>query len=181
MATRVITHRSVFRNSNIVKLLTESMIRCYCLKQLSTLLKSIFNKMISQTGHICTYPTEINYLTFQHICCFILIIVQLKQCQMIRVQVFWTYLITFDQLNTIYLSWMIAHEWKRPAMSLKTEGEDNKMPGCNFLKVIPYTRISPAVNIILTHWGQVTHICVSKLTIIASDNGLSPDWRQAII
>ena len=33
----------------------------------------------------------------------------------------------------------------------------------------------------LTHWGQVTHICVSKLTIIASDNGLSPDRRQAII
>ena len=34
---------------------------------------------------------------------------------------------------------------------------------------------------ILTHWGRVTHICVSKLVIIASDNGLSPDRRQAII
>ena len=34
---------------------------------------------------------------------------------------------------------------------------------------------------ILTHWGRVTHICVSKLTIIGSDNGLSPDRRQAII
>ena len=33
----------------------------------------------------------------------------------------------------------------------------------------------------LTHWGQATHICVSKLTIIASDNGLSPGRRQAII
>ena len=33
----------------------------------------------------------------------------------------------------------------------------------------------------LTHCGQVTHICVSKLTIISSHNGLSPDWRQAII
>ena len=33
----------------------------------------------------------------------------------------------------------------------------------------------------LTHWGRVTHICVSKLTIIGSDNGLSPIWRQAII
>ena len=33
----------------------------------------------------------------------------------------------------------------------------------------------------LTHWGRVTHICVSNLTIIASDNGLSPDRRQAII
>ena len=32
-----------------------------------------------------------------------------------------------------------------------------------------------------THWGRVTHICVSKLVIIGSDNGLSPDQRQAII
>ena len=33
----------------------------------------------------------------------------------------------------------------------------------------------------LTHWGRVTHICVSKLIIIGSYNGLSPDRRQAII
>ena len=33
----------------------------------------------------------------------------------------------------------------------------------------------------LTHCGRVTHICVGKLTIIDSDNGLSPGRRQAII
>ena len=33
----------------------------------------------------------------------------------------------------------------------------------------------------LTHWGWVTHICVGKLTIIGSDNGLSSGRRQAII
>ena len=33
----------------------------------------------------------------------------------------------------------------------------------------------------LTHRGRVTHICVSKLTIIGSDNGLSPGRRKAII
>ena len=33
----------------------------------------------------------------------------------------------------------------------------------------------------LTRWGKVTHICVSKITIIGPDNGLSPIWRQAII
>ena len=33
----------------------------------------------------------------------------------------------------------------------------------------------------LTHWGRVTHICVNKLTIIGSDNDLSPGRRQAII
>ena len=32
----------------------------------------------------------------------------------------------------------------------------------------------------LTDWGRETHICVSKVTIIGSDNGLSPDRRQAI-
>ena len=40
---------------------------------------------------------------------------------------------------------------------------------------------SESDRIILTHWGRVTHICVSKLTIIGSDNGLSPWPRQAII
>ena len=34
---------------------------------------------------------------------------------------------------------------------------------------------------IVTHWGRVTHICVGNLTIIGSDNGLSPGRRQAII
>ena len=34
---------------------------------------------------------------------------------------------------------------------------------------------------LLTHWGRVTHICVSKLTIIGSDNGLAPGRCQAII
>ena len=33
----------------------------------------------------------------------------------------------------------------------------------------------------LTHWGQVTHMCISILTIIGSDNDLLPDRRQAII
>ena len=33
----------------------------------------------------------------------------------------------------------------------------------------------------LTHWGRVMHICVGNLTIIGSDNDLSPGRRQAII
>ena len=33
----------------------------------------------------------------------------------------------------------------------------------------------------LTHWARVMHMCVSKLTTIGSDNGLSPGRRQAII
>ena len=33
----------------------------------------------------------------------------------------------------------------------------------------------------LTHWGRVTHIYVGNVTIIGSDNGLSPGRRQAFI
>ena len=43
-------------------------------------------------------------------------------------------------------------------------------------KLITFTGKLP-----LNHWGRVTHICVCKLTIIASDNGLAPGRRQAII
>ena len=34
---------------------------------------------------------------------------------------------------------------------------------------------------LLIHGGRVTHICVSKLSILGSDNGLSSGRRQAII
>ena len=43
------------------------------------------------------------------------------------------------------------------------------------------TDTNPNSHIALTNWGRVTHICVNKLTIIGSDNGLSPGQRQAII
>ena len=33
----------------------------------------------------------------------------------------------------------------------------------------------------ITHWGRVTHICVSKITIIGSASGLLPGRHQAII
>ena len=36
-------------------------------------------------------------------------------------------------------------------------------------------------GLLLTHWGRATHICIGNLTIIGSDNGLSPDRRQSII
>ena len=33
----------------------------------------------------------------------------------------------------------------------------------------------------LTQWGRMMHICLSKLTVIGSDNGLAPTRCQAII
>ena len=41
--------------------------------------------------------------------------------------------------------------------------------------------VPTGLPISLTNWGRVTHICVSELNIIGSDNGLSPGRRQAII
>ena len=46
--------------------------------------------------------------------------------------------------------------------------------GCHF------TTIDCWVNC-LSHLGRVTHICISELAIIGSDNGLSPGRRRAII
>ena len=37
-----------------------------------------------------------------------------------------------------------------------------------------------ALICVLTHWGRVTHICAGHLTIIGSDNGLTPGRHQAI-
>ena len=37
------------------------------------------------------------------------------------------------------------------------------------------------MNFKMMYWGRVTYICLSRLTSIGSDNGLSPDRRQAII
>ena len=56
-------------------------------------------------------------------------------------------------------------------------------------RILIHARILTLVNplgsttctVILTHWGRVTHICVDNLTIIGSENGLSPGRRQAII
>ena len=50
----------------------------------------------------------------------------------------------------------------------------------SFSKVSSYRVQSHAASN-LTHWGRVTHICVSKFSILGSDNGLSPGRRQAII
>ena len=40
--------------------------------------------------------------------------------------------------------------------------------------------LSAKVRWQLTHWGRVTHICVGKLTIIGSDNDLSPGRRHYV-
>ena len=55
----------------------------------------------------------------------------------------------------------------------------------HYLTSIPYINVSHVAHDILyaylTHWGRVTLICVSKLTIIDLDNGLTPWLCHGII
>ena len=50
-----------------------------------------------------------------------------------------------------------------------------------FVSALNFPALQSKVTHQLTHWGRVEHICVSKLSIIGSDNGLAPGWLQAII
>ena len=49
-----------------------------------------------------------------------------------------------------------------------------------YVHQVLWRQMTPLAYNDLTHWGRVTHICVGNLTIIGSDNGLSPGRRQAI-
>ena len=61
------------------------------------------------------------------------------------------------------------------------------VPKCLPQQVMPQTptamnAMTPTLVILaVTHWGRVTHICVTKLNTIGSCNGLWPGRRQAII
>ena len=77
------------------------------------------------------------------------------------------------RVSVLFLIWNI----------LNRSGAEAQENGVNIMAAdaldLHITRSSVAT--ILTHWGRVTHICIGKLTIIGSDNGLAPERRQAII
>ena len=65
---------------------------------------------------------------------------------------------------------------------LKTKFSENSKYGQMHLKMLSTKEWPFCFGLsVLTHWGRVTHICVSKLTTIGSDNGLSPGRCQSII
>ena len=63
---------------------------------------------------------------------------------------------------------------KQNKINCLRDNSDQSHNGCN-------CKMLAAIMSSLTHWGRVMHICISKLTIIGLDNGLSPGRRQAII
>ena len=77
------------------------------------------------------------------------------------------YACSSDHSHRHWFYWIVSNQWMQ-------------------VHTLQMNRLSTVVTMhiciwYLTHWEQVRHICFSKLTIIGSDNGLSPDRRQAII
>ena len=70
-------------------------------------------------------------------------------------------------------------------MSILVQTNDLVPWGNKSLKEPKLTQIYITITLLshneLNYWGQVTHICISKLTIIGYANVLSPGHHQAII
>ena len=127
--------------------------------------------------------------TFQIFFSFSAGLMALTYRYLIRFQLLFIMTLTFDfesqKWNLLYLSqkWSDqCHEtkqWYPPLIGVCADHD----PGFVCLKELRWRQAIIWTNsgILLTHWGRVTHLCVSKLPTIGSDNGLSPDGRQAII
>ena len=97
--------------------------------------------------------------------------------------------------SCLYWRWMSSSAKKvasRFSLSLRNSIDNNKCYDCKCTFIIFQQDMAHKGLTIpmwiqniqclsLTYWGRVTHICVGKLSIIGSDNGLSPDRRQTII
>ena len=78
----------------------------------------------------------------------------------------------------------VIHQWCSRIVQVwvKIIGESpHDWPKTRYWRQAIYHFISYQQPKALTHWGRVTHICVSDLNSIGSDNGLSPGRHQAII
>ena len=77
--------------------------------------------------------------------------------------------------RNVMFAWISAVNWPSSAFELTLF----PLQWITLLNLVLHMNI--LLLIFLTHWGRVTHICVSELTIIDSDNGLLPGRCQAII
>ena len=91
-------------------------------------------------------------------------------------------LATFPSRQSSRATWTIAgfNHNKEPLIAILA-GEVLAITEYSGISHTDHRVRSVAWSILLTHWGRVTHICISRLIIIGSDNGLSPGWCQAII
>ena len=91
------------------------------------------------------------------------------------------HLFSAKPLSERMLAYCQSDPWEQSTM--KSEAEYNKFHSIRcYWKCFLHRDVHFCFGLhVLTHWGQVTHICVSDLTSIGSDNGLSPGRRQVII
>ena len=84
-----------------------------------------------------------------------------------------------ETLGWVHVGWLLTANHQSAGRILKT-----KQKKVISIVIVNYglseDKVYPSVTL-TTHWGQVTHLCVINLTIICSDNGLSPGRRHAII
>ena len=105
-------------------------------------------------------------------------------------------LFTWDNISPS-MNWLMErhNSWKRSAVfnchsNIQTTGNGLSLILCQAAKPLPEPMVTiwtapsthSGISNSLRHiCGQVRHICVTKLIIIGSNNGLSPGRRQAII
>ena len=81
-------------------------------------------------------------------------------------------------IRNIFVNGMFNEECVMNLISLLARGQFHY--DISMLKSMSVGQNIPTCPLI-THWGRVTYIGVSKLSILGSDNGLSPGRRQPII
>ena len=85
----------------------------------------------------------------------------------------------------IKLSHWFLEAWVKISHDISTPGPSWEGVGYTNLKMRPralWQQTLPEPPVLPNHhWRRVTHICSGNLTIISSDNGLSPGWCQVII
>ena len=78
-------------------------------------------------------------------------------------------------------------EWNYLSITFNSNSITNKHTNTMVTEILSSISFKWKANIILysvislTHWDWVTHLCICKLTIIGSNNGLLPGRHQAII
>ena len=89
----------------------------------------------------------------------------------------------------VFVPMEVSHNWFKWLSFIKLcidgvgnpSRDGNYFPYASLVHGIDQAAVYCCNSRLLSHWGRVTHIYVSTLTSTASDNGLSPGRRQAII
>ena len=97
-----------------------------------------------------------------------------QECDVFLTHYLYTFVVKTPSIAWLVLSETILWQWQLFHVSFSLQVSER-------LTFKFVSTLCLLYDMILTHWGQVMHICVSKIIIIGSDNGLSHGRCQAII